>query len=165
MAICGKEPLIAAVLLVGAGAVPLARAATAPADACSLLTAAQVSSTLRGMYGVTEKTVAPRPYANTVQGTDCHYKVANGTGALLFRIYFDPSAAEATSLFAKLKMFYSPPTPVPGLGDEAYFDPRHGLHVRKGNVRFFLDLGKEDDFTPANQEQVTALAGQVAGQL
>jgi hypothetical protein len=100
--------------------------------------------------------VAPRPYANTVQGTDCNYE-ANG-GTLLFRIYFDPSPAEATTLFAKLKFFYSPPTPAPGIGDEAYFDPKHGLHVRKGNVRYFLSLGD-------NEKPLAALAAQVAGQL
>ncbi len=76
----------------------------------------------------------------------------------MFRIYFDPSPTAATDLFAKLKMFYSPPTPVPNLGDEAYFDPRHGIHVRKGNVRFFLSAGD-------NEKPLTDLAAQVAGQL
>ena len=107
-------------------------------------------------YGAPEKTGAPRPYANTVQGTDCTY--SGGGEKLLFRIYFDPSPADATDLFAKLKMFYSPPKPVPGIGDEAYFDPRHGIHVRKGNVRFFLSGGD-------NEKPLTALAAQVAGQL
>jgi hypothetical protein len=59
-------------------------------------------------------------------------------------VYFDPSPSATTELFAKLKAFYSPPTPVSGIGDEAYIDPRHGLHVRKGNVRFFLDLGESE---------------------
>lgn len=44
------------------------------------------------------------------------------------------------------------------LGDEAYFDPRHGIHVHKGNVRFFLSAG--DDEKP-----LTNLGTQVAGQL
>lgn len=107
-------------------------------------------------YGAPAKSTAPRPYANTVQGTDCTYSGAGGN--LLFRVYFDPSPAAATDLFAKLKMFYSPPKPVPNLGDEAYFDPRHGIHVRKGNVRFFLSAG--DDEKP-----LTALATRVAAQL
>jgi hypothetical protein len=107
-------------------------------------------------YAAPEKSVAPRPFANTVQGTDCTY--SGSGGSLLFRIYFDPSPESATELFAKLKMFYSPPTPVPGLGDEAYFDPRHGIHVRKGNVRFFLSAGKDE-------KPLTNLATQVAGQL
>jgi hypothetical protein len=126
---------------------------TAPADPCSLLPAADVSTTLGGSYGAPSTSVAPRPYANTVEGTDCHYG-----SDLLFRIYFDPSPAAATDLFAKLKMFYSPPTPVPGLGDEAYFDPQHGLHVRKGNVRYYLSGGKDET-------KLTALGQLVAGKL
>jgi hypothetical protein len=151
-----NRSLIAVTFLFAACAVQLAKAASAPADPCSLLPASAVSKTLGQAYGAPGKTVAPRPYANTVQGTDCHYD-GNG-GSLLFRVYFDPSPAEATSLFAKLKFFYSPATPVPGIGDEAYFDPSHGIHVRKGNVRFFLSLGE-------NETPLTALASQVAGQL
>jgi hypothetical protein len=131
-------------------------AATQPADPCSVLTAADVSKALGQNFGAPTESVAPRPYANTVQGTDCHYKV--GSSELLFRIYFDPSPGDATNLFAKLKMFYSPPTPVSGVGDEAYLDPRHGLHVRKGNVRYFLS-GPEDE------KKVTALGMVVAGKL
>ncbi len=142
-----------AALVLGACA---AHAATEPPDPCALLTATAVSQTLGGSYAAPTKTVAPRPYANTVQGTDCHYQ--RGGEELLFRIYFDPSAGDATSLFAKLKMFYSPPTPVAGLGDEAYFDPRHGLHVRKGNVRYFLS-GSDDE------KKLTALGQVVAGKL
>ncbi|MGA7245797.1 MAG: hypothetical protein WBX19_21620 [Terracidiphilus sp.] len=156
MAGFGETSFFAAGLLAIACTAPAAKAATAPADPCSLLTAAQVSSAMGATYSAPQKTVAPRPYANTVQGTDCTY--SGGGDKLLFRIYFDPSPADATDLFAKLKMFYSPPTPVPNLGDEAYFDPRHGIHVRKGNVRFFLSGG--DDEKP-----LTALATQVAGQL
>lgn len=165
MAGFGRAFLVAAIILGAAAAVPTVRAASAPEDPCSLLPAATVSSTLGIAYGAPTSTVAPRPFANTVQGTDCHYTTANGNGALLFRIYFDPSAAEATGLFMKLKMFYSPPTPVAGVGDEAYLDPRHGLHVRKGNVRFFIDLGKDDDFTSTAQKQITMLAGHVADSL
>ena len=155
----GKLFLIGLMVMGAAAITPPAKAATAPADPCSLLTAAEVGKSL-GLASVSlEKTVAPRPYANTVEGTDCHYAASNGNGELLFRIYFDPSATEAPSLFAKLKMFYSPPTPVGGIGDEAYFDPRHGLHVRKGNVRFFLSFGANSN------TQLQKLAGVVAGQI
>jgi hypothetical protein len=152
----GRTTMRVAGLLAVACAVPSANAATAPGDPCSLLSAAQVSSAMGTTYAAPQQRVAPRPFANTVQGTDCNYSGAGGS--LLFRIYFDPSPDAATDLFAKLKMFYSPPTPVPGLGDEAYFDPRHGIHVRKGNVRFFLSAGKDE-------KPLTNLATQVAGQL
>ena len=152
----GRITMRVAGLLAVACAVPLAKAATAPADPCSLLSAAQVSSAMGKTFSAPEKSVAPRPFANTVQGQIVSIQAVE-------RVFcsgssFDPSPKAATDLFAKLKMFYSPPTPVPGLGDEAYFDPHHGIHVRKGNVRFFLSPGK-------NEKRLTNLATLVAGQL
>jgi hypothetical protein len=153
----GKFLLLTAGVFAVACAVQVAHAATAPADPCSLLTPAQLSKAMGQTYGAPAKSVAPRPFANTVQGTDCTYS-AGGSGEVLFRIYFDPSAAAATDLFAKLKMFYSPPRAVPGVGDDTYFDSRHGIHIRKGNVRFFLSGGN-------NEKALTDLATQVAAQL
>jgi hypothetical protein len=151
-----KSLMLAAGMVAAACVVPVAHATTAPPDPCSLLTAAQVSKAMGSTYGAPAKSVAPRPFANTVQGTDCTYSGSGGD--VLFRIYFDPSAAAATDLFARLKMFYSPPRPVPGVGDDTYFDPRHGIHIRKGNVRFFLSGGD-------NERALTDLATQVAAQL
>jgi hypothetical protein len=163
MANLGKPSLLAATLLLAVCAAKPARAAQAPADACSLLPAAGLNTALGQAYGSPQKSVAPAPYANTVQGTDCNYPPKGGGSTLWFRVYFDPSASAATDLFARLKMFYSPPTPVPSIGDEAYFDPSHGLHVRKGNVRYFLSF--RGSFTAANEGQLKALASQVAGEL
>lgn len=153
----GKFLPLATGMLIAACAVAVAHAAIAPADPCSLLSAKQVSKAMGQTYGAPAKSVAPRPYSNTVQGTDCTYS-AGGSSEVLFRIYFDPSAAAATDLFAKLKMFYSPARPVAGVGDDTYFDPRHGIHIRKGNVRFFLSGGD-------NEKALTDLATQVAAQL
>jgi hypothetical protein len=151
-----KSSLIATTFLVIVGAAPLAKATTAPSDPCSLLSASDVSSTTGETYGAPRSSVAPRPYANTVQGTDCKYE--SGRDELLFRVYFDPSADQATSLFAKLKTFFGAGTPVPGVGDEAYLDSQDGLHVRKGNVRYFLT-------GHPNNAQKKALAGVVAAKL
>ncbi len=118
-------------------------ATTEPPDPCSLLSAAEVSRTMSGSYSPPQATVAPRPFANTVQGKDCRYHAMGGE--LLFRIYFDPTPDEATRLFAQLRMFYSPANPVSGVGDEAYFDSGRGLHVRKGNVRYFLQGSGSQD--------------------
>jgi hypothetical protein len=149
-----RSVCVTAVLVAGACA---ARAATTePPDPCALLSAAEVSRTLSGSYGPAQESVAPRPFANSVEGKDCRYHALGGD--LLFRIYFDPTPAEATSLFAQLKMFYSPPKAAPGLGDDAYFDPRHGLHVRKGNVRYFLQGS-------ASEERLKDLAQEVAKKL
>lgn len=155
---------VAAAMLVTLFVTPLACASAAPSDPCSLLPATQVSRALGRAYKAPQSSTAPRPYMNTVEGTDCSYSANGGGKDLLFRIYFDHSPSEATELHSRLKMFYSPPSPVSGVGDDAYFDPRHGLHVRKGNVRFYLDLG-EHGFTEANQQQLTQLASLVAGQL
>ena len=136
-----------------------AAATQPPADLCSLLPAAQINKITGQGYGSPQKTVAPRPYANTVEGADCTYKDSKGSGGILFRAYADPSASEAASLFAKLGLFYSPQTPVAGLGDKAYFDRHHGLHVLKGRVRFFIDMDKFDE------KQAKAFAAYIASQL
>ena len=123
--------------------VQLAAAAEPPADLCSLLPVAVASKTVGHPYDSPLKTVAPRPYKNTAEGTDCTYRSKSGN--LLFRAYVDPSPGEATDLFARLKSFFGRgSTSVPGLGDEGYVDASHGLHVRKGKVRFFLS-GSETD--------------------
>jgi hypothetical protein len=159
-----KLLLIAAAFLVTICAGPPARASEPPADLCSLLPAAEVSKTLAQAYDSPQKSVAPRPFANTATGTDCNYLSKDGS-KLWFRAYVDPSPAAATELFARLSAFYGPPTPVKGLGDEAYFDAQHALHVRKGKVRFYLNLSPMGTFTPARQKQLTDLAGAVAAQL
>jgi hypothetical protein len=157
-----KLSLIAATFILATCAAHSARATEIPDDLCSLLPATEVSKTLGRTYDAPQKSVAPRPYANTATGTDCNYL---GKGSKLwFRAYVDPSPSAAAELFAKLGKFYSPQTPVPGLGDEAYFDPQHGLHVRKGKVRFYLNL-EPMNFTPPIEKQLKDLASLVIGRL
>lgn len=57
-----------------------------------------------------------------------------------------------------------PQTPVSGLGDEAYFDGEHALHVRKGKVRFYLNLDPVDS-APATEKHLRDLASRVSGRL
>jgi hypothetical protein len=156
--------LIVATFVLTICAVPLAKAAEPPADLCSLLPATEVSKTLGRAYDAPQKSVAPRPYANTATGTDCNYLSKDGS-KLWFRAYVDPSSSAATDLFARLSKFYGPPTPIAGLGDEAYFDSSHALHVRKGKVRFYINLGPIQSFTPAIQQQLKDLAARVIGRL
>lgn len=158
-----KVSLTAAALLLSACLAQPAKAANEPpADLCALLPAADVGKILGRSFDPPEKSVAPRPYANTAQGTDCHYSAKSGK--LWFRAYVDPSPAAATELFDKLGMFYQPQTPVPGLGDQAYFDREHALHVRKGKVRFYLNLSGTT-FSPAVERQIKELAEKVISQL
>ena len=154
--------LVAVLLIVTCGA-PFAWAADAPSDLCSLLSPADVSKILGQNFSAPVKTEAPRPFANTNTGTDCNY--AGKNGKLWFRAYVDPSPAAATDLFARLSKFYGTPTPVNGMGDEAYLDRDHALHARKGKVRFYLNLSPINPFTPAKQKQLTDLGSVVAGKL
>lgn len=157
-----KPSLVFAAFLAIICVVHVARATEAPADVCSLLPAAEVSKTLGQTYGSPQKKVAPRPFRNTVEGTDCSY---GGQGTLLFRAYFDPSPSAATELFAKLSKYFGTPTPIAGLADEAYFDADHGIHVRKGNVRFYINLSPIGKFTPTIENELKDLANQVSGRL
>lgn len=158
-----KISLIGSTLILSGCLARTAKAANEPpADLCALLPAAEVSKILGRTFDPPEKSVAPRPYANTAQGTDCNYPGKGGK--LWFRAYVDPSPAAATELFARLGKFYQPQTPVSGLGDEAYFDGQHALHVRKGNVRFYLNLDVTN-FSPAIEKQIKDLAAKVISQL
>lgn len=158
-----RVPLIASALLLSACLAQTGKAANEPpADLCALLPAAEVSKILGRTFDPPEKSVAPRPYANTAEGTDCHYS-AKGS-KLWFRAYVDPSPAAATELFNRLGMFYQPQTPVSGLADEAYFDREHALHARKGKVRFYLNLDVKN-LSPAVEKQIKDLAEKVTSQL
>ena len=152
----GKLSLSAAIVIAVACSASGAHAADLPSDLCSLLPVSDVSRIVGKAYGGPQSSTAPRPYANTNAGTDCSY-----TPNLLFRIYVDDSPAQATDLFARLKMFYGPPTPVEGIGDEAYFDARHAIHIRKGKVRYYLQLGNQS----SAEKPLKDLANLVAGKL
>ena len=129
--------------LLFASAAPTAAASEAPSDLCSLLPATTVSKTLGASYGSPQNSVAERPFANTASGTDCRYSSRKDT--LLFRAYVDPSPSASAELFARLKNFFGRgSTDVNGIGDEAYLDAHHGLHVRKGKVRYFLSGAGSD---------------------
>jgi hypothetical protein len=158
-----KPSLIAATFSIIICSVHLGAAAEPPADLCSLLPTAEVSQTFGRTYDPPQKSVAPRPFPNTATGTDCHY-LAKGS-KLWFRAYVDPSPSVAADLFARLSKFYGPPTPITGLGDEAYFDAAHALHARKGKVRFYINLDPIGTFTPAIQKQLKDLASGVTGRL
>ncbi len=156
MAKLSRVSWIVATLFLIACAMQFVSAAEPPADQCAL-PAATVSKILGETFISPEKTVAPRPFPNTNSGADCTYQSKNRR--LLFRVYVDPSPSAATDLFARLKSFFGPGSiSVAGLGDEAYSDAGHGLHVRKGKVRFFLSGSATD-------KQLKDLATGVVGQL
>ncbi len=156
MAYLNQLSCVVVLLLVGCSA-ELARAAEPPSALCSLLPTATVSKILGYAYGSPAESVAPRPFRNANEGTDCKY--GSGLRLLLFRAYVDPSPSASADLFAKLKSYLGDgSTNVSGVGDEAYLDKDRGLHVRKGKVRYFLDGAG----TP---KQKNELAVAIAGQL
>ncbi|HEY5030515.1 MAG TPA: hypothetical protein VIK39_19080 [Candidatus Angelobacter sp.] len=161
MAHLNKLSLIAATFVLTICSLQPASAKEPPSDLCSLLPATELSKALGQSYDSPQKSVAPRPFPNTAEGTDCMYKRSKDARErkVVFRVYVDPSPAAAADLFARLSKFFGPPTPVT-VGDQAYFDKHHGLHVLKGKVRFFITM---DDFT--SEKQVASLASQIAGQL
>lgn len=141
---------VAAFLLLGCVA-KAAKATAAPSAPCSLLAPADINSATGGNYGPPESSRAPKPFASSGPGTDCNYK--SGRDGLQFRIYFDPSTDGAKTLFNELKGFFPKKNAPPGLGDDAYFDDDNGLHVLKGNVRFYL-IG-----SPTNAQLQTIATG------
>jgi len=85
----GLSLVVASLLIACSG--ELARATEPPTDLCSLLPAAVLSKAVGQTYGAPTATVAPRPFPNTNEGTDCTYK--SGEHSFLFRVYVDPSAS------------------------------------------------------------------------
>ncbi len=157
MAHLNKMSLTAATFLLITCSVQWAAAAEPPADLCSLLPAAVLTKTLGSTYAAPKESVAPRPFPNTAQGTDCSYESPHER--FLLRAYVDPSPAAAADLFARLKSFFGKgSTAVDGVGDEAYLDVNRGLHVRKGKARFFIGGAGTD-------KQLTDLANGIVGQL
>lgn len=153
---------LAAALIVGLSASPAALAANAPSDPCSLLPAGEVAKAVGRAFDAPEKSVAPRPFRDTVQGTDCYYHADGGRVSLQFRVYFDPSPSSSAELFKRLQMFFGSGTPVAGVADEAYFDKKHGLHARKGNVRFYMSLDGAG-IAPAPREKLLGNLGRAVG--
>ena len=160
----GRRSLIAA-LIVALHASPAALAANAPSDPCSLLPGPEVAKAVGHSFDAPVRSVAPRPFPNTVQGTDCLYEARGGREGLQFRIYFDPSASGSAELFKRLQMFFGSGTAVAGVGDEAYFDAKHGLHARKGNVRFYMSLDGTSIAPAVREKLLGSLGAGIAGRL
>src|ERR1700692_3306017 len=101
MAYLHKLLWIAATFVVTTYAPHPARATEPPADLCSLLPAAELSKTLGPTYDSPQKSVAPRPFPDTAEGTDCLYKRSKDARErkLVFRAYIDPSPSAAADLF------------------------------------------------------------------
>jgi hypothetical protein len=136
-----------------------------PSDACALLSNTQLAKVLAQPYSAPAKTIAPAAQ-DRVTGTDCTYQTAKGVAhKVLFRIYVDPSTAVAKETFTQLSAYYAPNTATPGIGDTAYLDSQHAIHVQKGKVRFYINLSPVGTDTAQVDKQLKSLATWVAGQI
>lgn len=131
-----------------------------PSDVCSLLSTQQLQKTLGQSYGAAQKTSAPPAYRGQSAGTNCRYSDSGGRHEVVFIVYVDGSVAEAQQTFDKLSVWYPAVSKPSGIGDSAYIDKSHAIHVLKGAVRYFISPGSS-----ASDKQVQDLATAVAAQL
>lgn len=135
-----------------------------PSDVCSLLTASQLKKTLGQTFGAPEKSVFPAVYMGQSDGTQCNYHA--GSAGVGFIFYSDHSASEAKQTFNSLTGMFPAKSKPTGIGDEAYLDDGHALHVLKGNYRFFISVSASSSVSDATKEkQEEDLAMAVVAQL
>jgi hypothetical protein len=131
----------------------------APAGGCSMLTPAQIQKVLGQPFGAPTEAKAPPAYAGQSWGSNCTYASQQGGHATVtFIVYVDASTTEAKQTFEKLSMWYRAKSR-PSVGDQAYIDRQHAIHVLKGKVRFYVSISSE------NEKQTTDLASVIAGTL
>lgn len=141
-----------------------ARRGAVPSDVCSLLTADQLKKTLGLAFGAAKKSVFPAVYMGQSDGTQCTYDA--GSTGVRFIFYSDHSAAEAKQTFSSLIGFFPAKSKPTGIGDDAYLDSDHALHVLKGNYRFFISVSGPSTLSDATAEKDEEdLAKTVASQL
>ncbi len=135
-----------------------------PSDVCSLLGPQQLQKTLGQPFGAAQKTTAPPAYAGQQPGTNCHYTdQKGGREEVIFIVYVDRSPAEAKQTFDKLSAWYPATSKPSGIGDSAYIDSNHAIHVLKGSVRYFINVARGAS-DAALEKQEEDLATSVAAQ-
>lgn len=135
-----------------------------PSDVCSLLTTQQLQKTLGQTFGAAQKSSAPPAYRGQSAGTNCRYSDSSGRHEVVFIVYVDGSAAEAQQTFDKLSAWYPAASKPSGIGDSAYIDKSHAIHVLKGSVRYFINAGSSGS-DAVRDKQAQDLATAVAAQL
>jgi hypothetical protein len=98
-------------------------------------------------------------------GTNCHFTGQKSSSqGVTFIVYVDHSPAEAKQTFEKLSAWFPAISKPTGIGDSAYIDKSHAIHVLKGSVRYFIEVssGVSDAM---RDKQVQDLAASVAAQI
>lgn len=145
------------------------------ADGCALLPVAEIGKVLGEPFRGPSRQPAPPLYPDAAKGTECDYGPKQPIPAagvyvrVRFIVYVESSAALARSVFTKaradLARHAGRTTPVAGIGDSAYRDTYHALHVLKGQAHFDLHLLPKGTLTSQMVEQEGTLAAWVAGHL
>lgn len=113
-------------------------------DPCSYLTPAEISKAYGGVsFAAPQRASAIPAYAGQAPGTRCEYG-GNGGNDVELIVYVDHSPAEAKATFAKLSAFYPATSKPGGIGDDAYIDKDHAIHVLKGQTRFYISISSHD---------------------
>lgn len=111
-----------------------------PSNLCSLLAPSQLEKSLGQPFAAPQKSTAPAAFAGQPSGTQCEYVAQKGQAIKVsFIAYVDPSETQAKQTFDRLAAYYQPKSK-PAVGDSAYFDAHHAIHVLKGKVRFYIAI-------------------------
>ncbi|HXC33491.1 MAG TPA: hypothetical protein VNZ56_13510 [Verrucomicrobiae bacterium] len=162
--VCDLPVALALALFLFAFFPNLAAAKDPPSDVCSLLTPQQLQKTLGQTFGAAQKTSAPPAYMGQSTGTNCRYSDSSGRHEVVLIVYADRSPEEAKQTFEKLSAWYPAAAKPSGIGDSAYIDKSHAIHVLKGSVRYFINAGSSAP-DAVQDKQAQELAISVAAQL
>jgi hypothetical protein len=136
-----------------------------PSDICSLLATQQLQKTLGQPFSAPQKNAAPPAYAGQPAGTNCAFTgLKSGSSVVTLIVYVDRSPAEAKETFDKLSAWFPATSKPSGIGDSAYIDKNHAIHVLKGSVRFFINVASGDS-DAAVEKEAQDLATSVAAQI
>jgi hypothetical protein len=163
--LCGLPIALALAFCLLAFHANAAAAKDLPSDICSLLAPQQLQKTLGQPFGAPQKATAPSPYMGLNSGTNCHFTGQKSSSqGVTFIVYVDHSPAEAKQTFEKLSAWFPAISKPTGIGDSAYIDKSHAIHVLKGSVRYFIEVssGVSDAM---RDKQVQDLAASVAAQI
>ncbi len=137
-----------------------------PSDPCSLLSLGELQKVLDQPFGPPQRSTYPAAYPGLPSGKECDYTSQNElTRKVILVFYTDPSAAIAKETFGKLSMWFAPKSRPTGIGDDAYIDGNHAIHVLKGKVRYYINIVPIGTITPQKEKQLRDLAVSVAAQI
>jgi hypothetical protein len=137
-----------------------------PPDACSLLTPSQLQQVLGQPFELSDRSLAPPAAPGQPPGRECDYTTHLGASRkVVFIAFVDASADQAREMYDKLTLWLTHKAQLSGIGDAAYVDDNHAIHVLKGTVRYYLNIVPFGEATLARQEQLCDLARLVAAQI